>query len=353
MNILTIILDTIRIIFRSIFLNRWVMITLDALLALWILHSYAGIGFGWLVVISVALLSLAVWFFSRREGRIGAFFRRFRIFSENANASENGGTDWSDPESIISEDDASPASENDVSPAETAASQDDSAYDAGPDDGAAPAGISENVPGGMNAAGKWQLAALNALFIGLSCVALKDVWVSSPQATVVRTEAELMGIKTIEKLYTGFSYIDMEDLHYGESLFSGRYLDGLCIRKYQISYGYQNIGKYLDDDKVMEAVCRGNTADLPKPEIMAANSLTMEQEGNYTVSGECHKWDENQQYRNMKLLGFMNQHGLLNVKDSQDQLRTYLRPACETIFARKAEAQALELQDGSQDNQKQ
>ena len=353
MNILTIILDTIRIIFRSIFLNRAVMITLDALLALWILHSYAGIGFGWLVVISVTLLSLAVWIFSRREGRIGAFFRRFRIFGGKANASENGGTDWSDPESIISEDDASPASEDDVSPADTAASQDDSAYSTDTDAEAAPAGISENVPGGMNAAGKWQLAALNALFIGLSCVALKDVCVSSPQETVVRTGAELMGIKTIEKLYTGFSYIDMEDLHYGESLFSGRYLDGLCIRKYQISYGYQNIGKYLDDDKVMEAVCRGNAADLPKPEIMAANAITMELEGNYTVSGDCHGWDENEQRRNMMLMSFMNQHGLLNVKDSQDQLRTYLRPACETIFARKAEAKALEFQDDSQDNQKQ
>lgn len=379
------------------YLIRAALILADAGLALWILNSYVDIGFHWLVAIAL-ILAVACWGLFRflikksagangsadsRLGRICDFFRSLRKakndeakqepLPENENAgadAESGGTDWSDPDSVTSEDDSSSASsyaddiasDSDSSYADDTASYDDPDYRKRSDTGALPPGIPEKVPVGMGSK-LVQIIIWFVLFCCLSYEVFKD-FPSSIMGVITnlfkseiveRTESELMGIKSVEKLYTGFTYIDMEDMHYGEGMFSGKYLDGLCIRKYQIYYGYRDIGKYLDDDKVMEAVCSGNIAALPKPELMAENALSREQEGNYDVSGECNKWDDVPESRKAMLLGFMNQYRIFNVKDSQEQLRTFLQPACDTIFAGKTEeaAKAAALKADSPNGQKQ
>ena len=303
MKLLTIILN----IFQNdvlFYIVRGALILANVVLLLWLLSDcipFPDIGFHWLVIISVILIC-AFW----------GIYRLKRGAANKAQASLNN----SDP-----------------------------GYSAGSDAGVLSADMPDRASPGM-AAKVFQIIILAALCSGLTFeVFLREIpGIMDTIAgifkseKVVRTEAELMGIKAVEILNTGFSSIDMEDLHYDEGFFSGRYLDGLCIKKYRIYYGYQNIGNYLDDDKVMNAVCSGNTAALPKPEILAANGQSRELEGNYTMSGECNKWDQNQQYRNMKLMGFMNQYGLLDVRGSQEKLRKYLQPACDTIYARKAEA---------------
>ena len=367
------------------YLVRAALIVMDAGLALWILNSYVDIGFHLLVTITLILGAVSWWLYrflikkgsgaqdsaDSPLGRICDFFRNLRkakkdevkqeSLSDNENAgsgSEDGRTDWRDPDSGTSEDDYSAAS----SYADETSSYDNPDYRGRSDAGALPPAIPDKVPVGMGSK-LLQLIFWFALFCCLSYEVFKDFSTSivdmisnlfNPEI-VIRTESELMGIKSVEKLYTGFTYIDMEDMHYGEGMFSGKYLDGICIRKYQIYYGYRDIGKYLDDDKVMEAVCSGNTAALPKPELMAENAISREQEGNYGMSGDCNNWDVDQKRRKAMLLGFMNQYRIFNVKDSQEQLRTFLQPACDTIFARKAEeaAKAAALKADSPNGQKQ
>ena len=330
----------ILIFILNIFLNdvvffflRAALAVADIGLALWILHSFAGISFHWLVTVSL-ILAFAGWGIYRllTKKRAGA---EEEPSGENADDdAETGETDWSDSDSF--------AGENDSSCAGDAFSQDEPDSRGGQE--AAP-GIPDKVPAGMGSK-LIQILFLLALCCCLSYEVFRDASQSiisaireyfSPEIAV-RTEAELMGIKTVEKLYTGFAAIDMEDMHYGESMLSGRYLDGVCIKKYRIYYGYRDIGKYLDDEQVMNAVCRGNAADLPKPALLSVNSQNQEPYGNYDVSGRCYTWDTDPESRKAMLMGFMNRYEVFKIRDSQEQLLTFLKPACDTIIARKAAA---------------
>jgi hypothetical protein len=371
------------------YLIRAALILADAGLALWILNSHADIGFHWLVVISLILFA-AGWglyrFLTKKEagangsagshmGRICDFFRNLRKakkdeakqepLSDNENAgsdTEDGRTDWSDPDSVTSEDVSSSSYADDIasdsasSYADDTASYDNPDYRERSDTGSLPPVIPDKVPVGMGSK-LVQIIFWFALFCCFSYEVFKDAPTSImgmitnlfKSEIVVKTESELMGIQTIEKLYTGFISIDKEDMHYDEGMLSGRYLDGICIKKYRIHYGYRDLGKYLDDEKVMEAVCSGNTAALPKPELLAVNSQTQEQAGKYDVSGDCFKWDADPERRNGMLIGEMNRYRIFNVKDSQKQLLTFLQPACDAIFAKKAEAEPAAAAAGSEE----
>ncbi|WP_406545723.1 hypothetical protein, partial [Succinimonas sp.] len=211
MKILTIILNIFMndVIF---YIVRGALILANVVLLLWLLSDcipFPDIGFHWLVIISVILIC--------------AFWGIYRLKRGSANKAQ--------------------ACQNNP----------DADYSAGSDAGVLSADMPDRASPGM-AAKVFQIIILTALCSGLTFeVFLREIpGIMDTIAgifkseKVVRTEAELMGIKAVEILNTGFSSIDMEDLHYDEGFFSGRYLDGLCIKKYRIYYGYQNIGNYLD-----------------------------------------------------------------------------------------------------------
>ena len=70
---------------------------------------------------------------------------------------------------------------------------------------------------------------------------------------------------------------------------------GYCIRKYEVSVGYDKLLDILGDENIQKSVCEGSIEHLPDPILLTVNARSTIEKGKY--SGECRKWDQNPQLR--------------------------------------------------------
>ena len=143
---------------------------------------------------------------------------------------------------------------------------------------------------------------------------------------VVRVNATLAGTKNIEKLYTATSVVILDDLKTkGEE----EYLIGICSRRYEVDIGYENIGKILNNEQLMQKVCEGDYQALPNPLILSVNNVHQEIIGHFTVDDDCYKIEQDSSHRMSLMYKQLLKHNVLNRDESKKKLQTFLSVDCK------------------------
>lgn len=84
---------------------------------------------------------------------------------------------------------------------------------------------------------------------------------------------------------------------------------GYCLKRYEVSVGYDHLADLLADEKLVQEMCSKGKNNLPPPSILAVNSRSTEQNGKY--EGQCESWDGDPQKRNAIILEEMQQTHML------------------------------------------
>ncbi len=141
----------------------------------------------------------------------------------------------------------------------------------------------------------------------------------------------LQKTKEIDKLYTGVYLVPVLDLQWGTlkrdlwKVFDEDkdVVKEYCLRKYEVSVGYDNITALLSDQQLINNVCQGKTDKLPEPQILAVKPLNRYPSKNYDPNGPCYSWDSNERQRkdvimmtmhNASNLEHINRHGRESLK---------------------------------------
>ncbi len=141
----------------------------------------------------------------------------------------------------------------------------------------------------------------------------------------------LQKTKEIDKLYTGVYLIPVVDLQWGTikrdkwKIFSddNEVVKEYCLRKYEVSVGYDNLTALLSDQVLIDNACHGRTDKLPDPQILAVNPKERKPSRNYNPNGPCYSWDSNERQRkellmttmhNASNLEHINKHGRESLK---------------------------------------
>lgn len=166
--------------------------------------------------------------------------------------------------------------------------------------------------------------------------------------------------KEIDKLYTGVYHIPVIDktkgflkrdmLTYGAQvyldpldavykLYKGQSLEidknkqvvqGYCFKKYEVSFGYDNLLMILENSAILDSVCSNKTASLPNPEILAVNCKNTDIKGKYGSNGMCYGWDSNDSERKRIIKQFMLEHGIMEKVNERgkESLKNFLSVFC-------------------------
>jgi hypothetical protein len=154
------------------------------------------------------------------------------------------------------------------------------------------------------------------------------------------SEAELKGYYEIDTLFTTFVYIPLLDYHHGylKRDVLGRILDdvgkkvvkGYCFRQYEVGIGYEQVSDLFST--YLEAACKNQSQEMPKPQILSTNSVSSKAVGTYTRQ-DCDAWDvESQGQRKCQrfILEQLKQDGQWQeiIENSQKVLMSFMRVYC-------------------------
>lgn len=67
---------------------------------------------------------------------------------------------------------------------------------------------------------------------------------------------------------------------------------GICVRKYDVYFGYDNIENILLDPAMADLACSNQIDSLPIPKQLGINPLSTKTYGKYTLNDECYTWDK-------------------------------------------------------------
>ncbi len=154
-------------------------------------------------------------------------------------------------------------------------------------------------------------------------------------------EVKLQETREIDKLYTGVYLIPVLDRQYGElkrdvipNFFSDEkkeVVKAYCIKKYEVSMGYDNITALLSDQELIHNVCTGRTDKLPEPQILTVNSQSGPSTTKYSSDGQCHRWDKDKELRNNVIRAEMQNSKILDQvnKRGRESLKSLASLFCE------------------------
>lgn len=154
-------------------------------------------------------------------------------------------------------------------------------------------------------------------------------------------EVAFQKTKEIDKLYTGVYLIPVLDLQMGTlkrdmltNLFSDnekKVVKAYCVKKYEVSVGYDDLTAILSDKEVIKNACAGNTDKLPDPQILAVNTRETTATKNYKGDGMCYRLDSlEEQRRNVIRTAMQDAHILENINErGRESLKTLASIFCE------------------------
>lgn len=154
-------------------------------------------------------------------------------------------------------------------------------------------------------------------------------------------EVAFQKTKEIDKLYTGVYLIPVLDLQMGTlkrdmltNLFSDnekKVVKAYCVKKYEVSVGYDDLSAILSDKEVIKNACAGNTDKLPDPQILAVNTRETTATKNYKGDGMCYRLDSlEEQRRNVIRTAMQDAHILENINErGRESLKTLATIFCE------------------------
>ncbi|MDO4839997.1 MAG: hypothetical protein Q3990_04915, partial [Desulfovibrionaceae bacterium] len=102
-----------------------------------------------------------------------------------------------------------------------------------------------------------------------------------------------------------------------------------CLRKYEVSVGYDNLTALLSDQVLIDNACHGRTDKLPDPQILAVNPIDRKTSRNYDANGPCYSWDSNERIR--KDIIMMTMHNASNLENINRHGRESLK-SLATLF---------------------
>ncbi len=152
---------------------------------------------------------------------------------------------------------------------------------------------------------------------------------------------KLLETREIDRLYTGVYLIPVLDRQYGElkrdvitNFFSDEkkeVVKAYCIKKYEVSMGYDNITDLLNDQEFLHNVCTGRTDNLPEPQILTVNAQSGSSTSKYSSDGQCHRWDKDKELRNNVIRAEMHNSKILDQvnKRGRESLKSLVSPFCE------------------------
>lgn len=152
---------------------------------------------------------------------------------------------------------------------------------------------------------------------------------------------KLQETRDVDKLYTGVYLIPVLDRQYGElkrDVITNFFRDekkevvkAYCIKKYEVSMGYDNITALLSDQELIHNVCTGRTEKLPEPQILAVNSQSGPSTSKYSSDGQCHRWDKDKELRNNVIRAEMQNSKILEQinKRGRESLKSLASLFCE------------------------
>ncbi len=167
-------------------------------------------------------------------------------------------------------------------------------------------------------------------------------FIKKSSATII---SNLQEIREIDKFYTGIYHIPLIDLERGylkrdmikegvkayfnpftlyekgrrlindEPLIQGdegkNVVKGCCSKKYEVAVGYDHLMKILENESLIENICKGDSSKLPEPEILAVNCKSTTTLGKYDSTGACYAWDSNEEQRKKIIRQVMKDYGIL------------------------------------------
>lgn len=154
---------------------------------------------------------------------------------------------------------------------------------------------------------------------------------------IQKKEALLLNFRDINKLYTQMLFVVLEDCKTkeGKGCDNKSELLGICVRKYDVYFGYDNIENILLDPAMADLACSNQIDSLPKPKQLGINPLSTKTYGKYTLNDECYTWDKypsKLDYHMGKAL--YNRQSNTNIYKQIDylskrQLKTLFEPICQ------------------------
>ena len=105
---------------------------------------------------------------------------------------------------------------------------------------------------------------------------------------------------------------------------------GYCLKKYEVSVGYDNITELFGNQEVITAICGGDKNSLPQPQILAVNCKCTDIQGDYTTQGACYQWDSNEALRKEIILTRMENDGILQkvTERGKESLKNFMSILC-------------------------
>lgn len=188
---------------------------------------------------------------------------------------------------------------------------------------------------------------LPIIFIIIACIAgaafyeKEKLYQFISPKTHTSIEVALQKTKEIDKLYTGVYLIPVLDLQMGTlkrdmltNLFSDnekKVVKAYCLKKYEVSVGYDDITALLSDSEVIKNACAGNTDKLPDPQILAVNPRETTATRDYKGDGMCYRLDSlEEQRRNVIRTAMQDAHILDNINErGRESLKTLATIFCE------------------------
>lgn len=158
----------------------------------------------------------------------------------------------------------------------------------------------------------------------------------------------MTGLRELDRLHTAFLVTPVPELSLGLrkreqvrekiSVFlpgspsPEKQIMGGCVRVFEVSFGYERIGRILADPEAMRQLCALSVPGLPPPSILDINGVEMRRFGKY--DGACEEWDQDRERLEARIREELLKHDLYAEIEGRGRLAlaNLARPLCKAAL---------------------